>query len=663
MGDEETTDSWIGYVAIRDGKIYLTQESYFEDYSDPENPIFESREELLCFGADGSKLWNLSLSEYINNEESGEYYYINNMQVGTNGAVYLVCGGDATKLLEVNADGTFGKMMPVAIDSNSYLYNAFLTENDTLMMISTDNSWTKMFASELDLKTGTAGEKKELPGSIANYNIYPGKGSELLLVSNQGLYSYKIGDTEIKPKMNYVNSDLNISWMNQVAAIDEEHFIGIFADAETYEDQLAIFTAVPPEEIPDKEVLVLGSYYLNSDVRKQVIAFNKSSEKYRITVRDYSTYNTKDDYMAGYTQLNNDILAGKMPDIILADQSMPVNNYIAKGLLADVGKLIEADEELSKERFLTNVFDAYSVDGVLYNVVPTFYVGTVVGKESLLGQFDGWNMEEFLAYVDQLPEETSVFGEMTRSGFFYQAMRYCGTDFVDLATGKCAFDSPEFIRMLEFAKTVPVEIVYDENYDWTKYETQYREDRTLLMTATIYSIKDLNYQFNGQFGEEVTFVGFPCEGRNGSVVNASLDFVISRDSKQIDGAWEFVRYYLTDEYQDTNEWELPVNKDAFDKLAQRATEKPYYMDGDQKVEYDETIYINGEEIVLPPMSQEQVDSIAAFIESVDKISYYDEQVQAIIDEDAAPFFDGAKSAADAASVIQNRVQVYVNANR
>jgi ABC-type glycerol-3-phosphate transport system substrate-binding protein len=183
------------------------------------------------------------------------------------------------------------------------------------------------------------------------------------------------------------------------------------------------------------------------------------------------------------------------------------------------------------------------------------------------------------------------------------------------------------------------------------------------MPTTISGIRDLNYQFNGQFGEEVTFIGFPCEGRNGSVINANMNFVISKECKQIDGAWEFVRYFLTDEYQETIEWELPVNKEAFDKLAQKATERPYYMDGDQKVEYDEYIYINGEEFILPPMSQEQVDSIVAFIETVDKVSYYDEQVQAIIDEDAAPFFDGAKSAADAASVIQNRVQVYVNANR
>ena len=45
-------------------------------------------------------------------------------------------------------------------------------------------------------------------------------------------------------------------------------------------------------------------------------------------------------------------------------------------LLADVGKLIEKDEELSQVEFVQNVLDAYSVDGKLYYVIPNFRVST-----------------------------------------------------------------------------------------------------------------------------------------------------------------------------------------------------------------------------------------------------------------------------------------------
>ena len=89
-----------------------------------------------------------------------------------------------------------------------------------------------------------------------------------------------------------------------------------------------------------------------------------------------------------------------------------------------------------------------------------------------------------------------------------------------------------------------------------------------------------------------------------------------------------------------------------------------YMDENgNKVEYDETYYINGEEILLPQLTQEQVDRIVSFVESVNKRGYYNEAISNIISEEAGAYFSGQKSAKDVAGVIQSRVQVYVNENR
>ena len=43
-------------------------------------------------------------------------------------------------------------------------------------------------------------------------------------------------------------------------------------------------------------------------------------------------------------------------------------------------------------------------------------------------------------------------------------------------------------------------------------------------------------------------------------------------------------------------------------------EKPYYMDENgNKEEYDSTYYINGQEIIIPPMTKEETD---AFMEQL-----------------------------------------------
>ena len=121
-----------------------------------------------------------------------------------------------------------------------------------------------------------------------------------------------------------------------------------------------------PEDIPDKDVIVLAGFWVDYDLKKRIIDYNKESDKYRVVITEYQMYNTGDDYMAGYTKLNNDILAGKIPDIIVVDTNIKIENYVSKGLLADVGALIAKDEELSQKEFMENVFEAYKVDGKLY---------------------------------------------------------------------------------------------------------------------------------------------------------------------------------------------------------------------------------------------------------------------------------------------------------
>ena len=388
------------------------------------------------------------------------------------------------------------------------------------------------------------------------------------------------------------------------------------------------------------------------------VEFNRESDAYRIVLKEYNSYNTFDDYQAGYTQLNNDIITGGMPDILIPD-NMPVETYISKGLVADIGSLIEQDPELSQVEFLQNVFDAYSVDGTLYYVVPNFSVNTMIAKTSLVGDRTSWTLEEMKQVVASMGEDAQAIGELSRDGFMSTAMQYCGNDFIDVKTGKCSFNSDNFINMMEYAKTLPEEIDWDSLYGndnyWTSYESQYRDNRTLLMQLYIGNMSNLNYQLNGNFGEPVTYIGFPTESGKGSYISANQSFVLSAKSANLDGAWEFVRYYLTDEYQKELEWGMAVNKQVFMEQSQKALQKPTYTDENgNEIEYEDTFYINGEEIPLPPLSQEQLDQVINFVLSVDRAYYYNEDVLNIVNEEMGAFYTGQKSARDVAKVMQSR---------
>ncbi|MGN1148529.1 MAG: ABC transporter substrate-binding protein, partial [Lachnospiraceae bacterium] len=442
-----------------------------------------------------------------------------------------------------------------------------------------------------------------------------------------------------------------------------------YYDEMTWTSHLAVLTYVNPADIPDKEVLTLACYYLDYYMRKRVVAFNKENEQYRITVKDYSTYSTMDDYAAGYTQLNNDILSGQVPDIlVINDYNMPVNSYIAKGVLADIGQMIDDDPELNREDFMTNVFDAYSVDGKLYSVIPSFYVSTVIGKTADVGETPGWTMDDLKALMEKHPE-SSVFGEtMTRDTMLWQVMMFSGSRYVDRTTGECHFDTQEFIDMLEFLAQFPEE--YDwENADdsyWRDYETQYRSGKTLLMQTSISDFGDYGYYTQGYFGEPVTLIGFPSEEGIGAVVSANNQYAISAKSKNKEGAWEFLRYYLTEEYQNSNEmsYTLPIRKDALLAKLEDAKDRPYWLNEDGSKEYyDRTYWIGDQEIIINPLTDEETDMLYDYISSITMANYYDDSLRNIITEEAAAFFEGQKSAAEVAEIIQSRAQIYINESR
>jgi len=646
-----------------DGSVVAMQEAYVEDLTDPQNPVFTTKNWLIKWNPDGTVQWKNDMQEYVGEVE---YYYASKMFTTEEGTITFF----SYEGLGANVDADGNLLSKIEFDSSvaSTMGTIIRSKDGTIYVTSYNEEWTKMFISTFDINTGTMGEKSELPGVIQNYSFYPGYNTDFVLTNNSGVYTYNLGDETPVQIMDYINSDFPATYINGIVMTDETHLLGYYYDQTDYTQRFAYFTKVNPEDVPDKKTLVIGCNYLDYNIRKRVVDYNKSNSNYRIAIKDYSSYSTMEDYMAGYAQLNNDIISGQMPDILVVNANINISNYAEKGLLADIGKLIEEDEELSQKEFLTNVFDAVSVDGKLYTVVPSFSIQTMIGKTANLNGLTSWTMKEFMEISDSLPEGTSMFGPtMLRDSFIYQILNYLGNDFVDPQTGKCNFNSEEFIALLEYANTFPAEFSEDywENYDYTLYENMYREDKAILMELYMSNISDLKYHIRGQFGEDVTFIGFPAAQGNGSVVEPSyLSLALSAKSKNLDGAWEFVRYYLTDEYQTSDElYDFPVSKEAFLAKAKKATERPYWIDENgEKVEYDETYWINNEEVILEPFTQEEVDKICEFIYSVTKTSDFKDEIRKIITEEAQYFFEGQKSAREVAGVIQSRAQVYMDEN-
>lgn len=648
---EEFTSYYQVFTCLADGsqktvseKIYLPEDGGYVSamqlsddgcvaalfYSDTENAV-----SLLFWDGFQDFYWEKPV-------ECGGYLFF-----GEDGFVILARNGDGRKINTYNAQGELTGSVEADGDIFSNFQNCYLMPNNRFLVIATDNVGMA-YAEFYDIETGQE-ERRELPDNFFQYQVFQGTTADVLLCDSVGVYQLESGKNVPAEMLSYVDADLDIGGFQMAWQIDETRLAGIFSDGGAVKLGLFGRTAVPAGE--QKQIVVLGTMdELDAGLRSRIVAFNRENSRYRITVRQYVTYNEE---MSALTQLNTDILSGKMPDILLIDEEMPLQSYMEKGLLADVGKLLEEDAELDSGQFMENVLDAFRVNGTLYYVVPAFSVDTLVAKQSKVGERTGWNQEEFSAVLSGLPEGTEMVSETSRYDYLENYMRVCGREYIDMDRGTCDFQSAAFVEALTFAATLP-EFAEGSFYEENCFGSQYLEDRALLQPVTIRNIPSLARHIYGCMGEDIAYVGYPSESREGSCISiCGVGFVLSGKSDKLDGAWEFVRYFLTEDFQRDELYGiegsgLPARRDIFDEKAQIAATREGYC------------FINDEFVSVPPMTQEQIDRAVHFIEGLHNPAFEDEVIMNIIYEEAESFFRGQKSAEDVAGLIQNRVQLYLH---
>lgn len=674
-GEEEWVDpgyyesTYYGsYTFSEAGKLYGIENYNYENYGDPNNYVYESKAALVCWDLEGKLQWKTPIIDNSNGENN---LWVNYLLPMADGSVYIIYSGNGDGRIKqlVDANGVTGEQSPMNMDSTKMnnMQEMIAGKDGKFMVIYYDEEWVNMYIATYDLVTDTMSEGQKLPDTMSMngyYRILSGLNTDLVYSNSNGVYTLNIGDAEPTKLMDYVNSDVVVGYMNNIIMLDDTHFIAIFNGSDWSKMTTAMFTKVNPEDVQDKKVLTLGGTYVSSDIRQAIVDFNKTNSEYKIIVKDYSQYTTREDYENGtntaVTRLNNDIISGNMPDILCTSTELNINAYISKGLLADIGELLDKDDELNKEDYLPNVIEAFSVDGKLYHVVPRFYVSTFLTHQDIVGERDSMTLSELQQIISER-EGSEAFQYITQSNFMYRMMNYFGTDFVDPATGTCNFNSPEFISMLEYAKTLPEEYVYDEESEMDYY-TQYSSGRVIMGDYT-FSDFNVSYYVNGMFNGKVNYTGFPGADGSSSVLSAYDSYVISAKSANIDGAWSFLRQYLTKEYQENMEYGLPIMTSVFDEKSKNAMERPFWIDENgEKVEYDNTMWNGTEEVIIPPLNQEQYDELVAFIKSVNRVGYYNSDIQNLVIEDVAPFFSGQKSAEEVAGIIQSRVQLFVDEN-
>lgn len=601
-------------------------------------------------------------------------FYVQYFDIDDAGNLY-VCTDMSVYVLDPNGELLF------SIELDEWIQNIVKLADGTIAISSYDEGGE--FMKRIDVAAKGLGDEK-LEKGYNCYRMYPGGGDYLFYSGNDNtIFGYNAKTGENEKLINWLNADVNGENLNTVVPLEDGRILAMESSYDYESDMggwthnLITLTKTPASEVPQKIQLTYACNYLNYQVRAKILNFNKTNEKYRIEVLDYSEYNTEEDYNAGLTKLTTEIISGNVPDM-MSTSGLPIAKYAAKGLLEDLYPYLDSDSELGRDKIVPSVLAALETEGKLYQITDSFTVASIVGDASKVGSETGWTLDEMKAVMDEMPEGMDVFeSTTTRDEVLSMACSFSIDDFVNWQTGECSFDSEGFVKILEFANSFRKDFDWD-NYEWSEEDStpdRIMSGKQLLANVFLSDFGDFQ-MYDAMFNNNIVFKGFPCEGRNGNALNFYNGIVMTNSCKDKEGAWEFMRTILLEENQSGNDvWNFPTNQAAFDKKLEKAMTPEYEIDPEtgepmidpetgEKVEVSQGGYGWGSLMIdIYAIKQEQADKIVNVINSINNVYSYDEDIMNIIQEEAAAYFNGDKSAQQVADLVQSRAKIYVNEQR
>ncbi len=402
----------------------------------------------------------------------------------------------------------------------------------------------------------------------------------------------------------------------------------------------------------ERKQLTLGVMALQQDMKETMASFNRYQNEVTITPVIYvENY----DYEAGYEKLTLDIVKGSAPDLISV-YGIEYESLANVGAFADLYTFMQGDDEINADSLVSGVLKVYETEGRLYTIAPTFRLYTMWGAGSVVRGRNGVNLDEMMQILqDNGGNINSIYGFSADESPLTTLCSFNMDKFIDWNSGTCDFTGAEFEQILEFAK----------QYEGKPYESLYRAIRSgdiLFTLGLIASVED--YRLASElYGENVQFIGYPTESGTGAAALFSGDeLAINAKSEYREEAWEFVKYFIKHGYNGTG---FPVEKAQLDAVLRESLNEVFVEDNGERSACIKKSYIERDivSIQIYKCEPEDVEAVSALIESVtDKFAYHTE-IQKIIDEEVGAYMQDQKTSDEVCTIIQSRVQLYLDERR
>ena len=479
-------------------------------------------------------------------------------------------------------------------------------------------------------------------------------GQQVYLVDNEGIFRCDTQTGATEEVLLWENYGLQKYYApRKVFVLAEDQFLLVNSKGEM--NLLTVTDADLLADRPTVTLSLLDNGAFANGVNTWVDAYNSTGPEVYIKTVDYSEATAKaKGYESGLDMLQDDLRKGAAPDILLLPSGFPSGWFTRRGQFIDLAPYLDADEDLSREDLLPGILQACEVGDTLPTLPLAFQLLTLVGAADVVGSDMGWSWQQFDALCAAHPQADPYY-PLGRDPALLYLVQLGGTRYVDYAAGQAHLDTPDFVQRLQsFA-------AYEGREDGYTVDPKplFANGDALLefyFLSGYRQLLTLQYIFDGPVG----FKGFPTDDgrRSGAVALSSGQVAINQSCKDPAAAWAFLRTLFGEEAQETVSG-FPVRRSALQAKAQVAQQVNISAEF-----FDVPIWLTVNENQLADwqrgLTQEETDQITALVEATCQLYQYDGAVAEILWEEADYFYNGARTAAEAAALMQNRVQTYLD---
>lgn len=399
--------------------------------------------------------------------------------------------------------------------------------------------------------------------------------------------------------------------------------------------------------------------------------FNEMDNGYKIIEVDYGEYfNALDENAEAWVdhdrELILDVMKGGVIDIIpnVFNDSGKYQSLAEKGAFADLNTFIENDSEIDEGMLFKHVLKTVEINNQLCYMPLSFSINTLTGKTKYVGSKENWTIDDLKQHWESANGTLNFSYHNTKDYIYYDLLRGCLNSFIDYDNAKCYFDSEEFIEILDFINTFDEPLTY-------KTEVNYFDD-TFIKNVKILGFESYHNAVWNVNNDDVTFVGYPSDNGTGAMLDISNKIAISAasSSEKQQGAWEFVKLLISEEYQYNitsppdvvingttysfpKECGFPINYEVFQKQGKEQYDNE---NTDKIVEMSGIGSLN-----VGYLKKSEYDRLVDYINNITvSTSLIEDELRSIIEDEIWSVFAGERTSTEAANNIQNRVSILVS---